>query len=127
MGENQKQDESSESTSSNPMGWMNSKSIIPGLTLILLGSIFLLGNLTGFRINNWWALFILIPAFGSISSGWARYRKVGRFDRSARSQIFSSLFLIFLSAVFLLGLDFSQIWPVFVILAGLGILVGANR
>ena len=127
MSENAKQDEGSDNGKRNPMGWMNSRSIVPGLTLILMGSIFLLSNLTGFRINNWWALFILIPAFGSISAGWARYREVGRFDRSARSQIFSSVFLIFLAAVFLLDLNFSQIWPVFVILTGLGMLVGANK
>ncbi|HQF70732.1 MAG TPA: hypothetical protein PLH39_05580, partial [Promineifilum sp.] len=44
------------------MAWM------PGLGLIAVGVIFLLANFTGFQLHNWWALFILIGAFGAFGS-----------------------------------------------------------
>ena len=119
--------EQSTSTETENSGWMKSNSMLPGLGLILFGSIFLVGNLTGFRLDNWWALFILFPAFGSISAGWSRYRKIGSFDGFARKQLFSSLFLILLSLTFLLNLDFGKIWPAFLILSGFGILFGAGN
>ena len=40
---------------------------VPGVILIGLGVIFLLNNITGFSIDNWWALFIFIPAIGALA------------------------------------------------------------
>ena len=34
-----------------------------GVALIVIGVIFLVANTTNFHLHNWWALFILIPAF----------------------------------------------------------------
>lgn len=97
----------------------------PGVILILIGGLFLLRNLTGYELENWWALFILFPALGNFWGAYESYRQAGSFNRSARSQVFWGLFFTLLSASFLLGIDFGVIWPVFLILGGLGMLLGA--
>lgn len=42
---------------------------IPGIVLIGLGLIFLVQEYFGYQIHNWWALFILIPAFFTLERG----------------------------------------------------------
>ncbi|HMN62375.1 MAG TPA: hypothetical protein PJ988_18560 [Anaerolinea sp.] len=42
--------------------------VVFGVILILLGGLFLLQQYTHFDFRNWWALFILIPAFGAFTS-----------------------------------------------------------
>jgi hypothetical protein len=41
---------------------------LPGMILILLGGIFLAQNYFGATLHNWWALFILIPAIGTLTT-----------------------------------------------------------
>ncbi|MGH2582544.1 MAG: hypothetical protein ACRDFQ_06575 [Anaerolineales bacterium] len=98
---------------------------MPGIILILIGTIFLLRNLTGFELENWWALFILIPALGNFTRAVGLYRSSGQIDRGVRARLFWGLLLTTLSISFLLNLDVGFFWPVFVILAGLGLLLGA--
>jgi len=98
---------------------------MPGVILILVGTIFLLRNITGFELENWWALFILIPALGNFASAYRLYRSSGQIDRGVRARLFWGLLLSTLSISFLLNLDLGYFWPVFVILAGLGFLLGA--
>ncbi|HVP20663.1 MAG TPA: hypothetical protein VMS73_02260, partial [Anaerolineaceae bacterium] len=43
---------------SSSSGW------IFGVVLILIGAAFFLQNFNLLQINNWWALFLLIPAIG---------------------------------------------------------------
>ena len=40
------------------------------VVLIVLGLVFLVQNLTGFTLDNWWALFILIPAVAAFANAW---------------------------------------------------------
>jgi hypothetical protein len=93
--------------------------LVPGLVLILVGSVVLVANFTGVRLQNWWALFILIPALSSFAHGWHRYQKHGRMTRSARGSIAGGLFFTFIAAVFLLGLNWGTVWPVLLILFGI--------
>jgi len=116
-------EESDEQESARPRS--NSGSLLPGLLLVALGTIFLLSNLTSFRLDNWWALFILIPAVQNFSSGLKQYRHSANFDRHVRARFFLAFFFTLLSLAFFLSLDFGLIWPAFLILAGLGILAGA--
>lgn len=102
-----------------------SSSLMPGLFLILLGAIFLANNLTDFRLENWWALFILFPAANNFADAVRTLRADGRLSRKARGQFFWSFFFVLLSAAFLLGFSIGQYWPVFLILAGIGVLLGA--
>ena len=94
-----------------------------GLVLIAVGSLFLLSNFTGFRLNNWWALFILIPAFGSLGNAWHVYRSRGRMTGEAAGSLVGSLAIFFTAAVFLFGWNWGAVWPFYLVIAGLGALV----
>jgi hypothetical protein len=98
---------------------------IGGLILIALGVIFLLQNMSGFQFRNWWALFILIPAFGSLATAWSLSRQAGRFNRPARGALFSGLVLLAITAVFLfeVNLNWNLVWPVVLIVIGLSMLI----
>ena len=96
---------------------------VPGLILIGMGAFFLLRNFTDFELNNWWALFILIPAFGSLGKFMSDYRRTGRIGGEARGALIGGLILLFVAAIFLFGLNWGTVWPVFLIIAGLGALL----
>ena len=97
---------------------------IIGVVLIALGSIFLLSNfLPGVNLTNWWAVFILIPALYNLNQAMRSYRRNGRLTRGGRSALVGGLLLLVVSLIFLLGLDWGVVWPVFIIIAGLGILL----
>lgn len=97
---------------------------VPGVILIAVGVVFLAQNYWGFQLTNWWALFILIPAISSISQAVESYQQAGSFDRKARGHAFWGLFFILLSATFVFGWSFGLMWPVFLILGGLAMLLG---
>ena len=96
---------------------------VPGLVLIGIGVVFLLNNLTGFELHNWWALFILIPAFGSLGNFWRVYRTKGRVDSDARGSLIGAMILFFVAATFLFGWSWAAVWPFFLIIAGIGALL----
>ena len=95
-----------------------------GLALIAIGGIFLIANTTNFHLHNWWALFILLPAFSNFSSAINNYRANGRFTRSGRGSITGGLILTLIASVFLFSLDWGMIWPIFLIIFGVSALVG---
>lgn len=103
----------------------SSMSWIPGLVLIGVGAIFLLNNFTDFRLDNWWALFILIPAFGSLGNFIRAYRAQGGINDEARGSLIGSMILFFVTAIFLFGLNWGLVWPVFLIIGGIGVLLSA--
>jgi len=95
-----------------------------GAVLIILGVIFLVINLTGFSIDNWWAVFILIPAFGSLAAAWRMYQSSGgRFTAAARGPLIGGLILLTVASVFLFDLDWGAIWPVFLIVIAVAVLL----
>src|SRR3954466_6183784 len=96
-----------------------------GFILIALGVIFLAQNF-GYPIpHNWWAFLILIPALGSFAAAWNMYRRSGNeITPPVRGSIIAGLVLTALALVFLLGIDFGKLWPVILILLGLGALFG---
>jgi len=102
-----------------------SKSEFPwfGLVLILLGFIFLAQQFGDFSFYNWWALFILIPAFSAFGSAYGIWRKAGRFNIGVWSTFYGGLFPLVVALIFLFDLDWGDYWPVFVILGGFGMLV----
>jgi hypothetical protein len=95
---------------------------IPGLILIGLGIAFLLGNLTGFELHNWWAVFILIPAVGALARGFDRYRQVGRMDEHVVQALLSGIILVGVAMIFLFNLSWTLFGPVILILIGLSLL-----
>lgn len=97
--------------------------LIGGLMLVLLGLIFLLQNLNLIgRGFNWWALFILIPAFGSLWGAWEIFsRNGGRFTSAVRAPLGGGLIILTVAVMFLLDLDWSDWWPLMVAAPGVAI------
>jgi hypothetical protein len=98
---------------------------LPGIVLILIGGIFLAQNYFGTTLHNWWALFILIPALSALTTAYAFWRD----DHAdwATGPFIAGLGFLLLVAAFLLDLPVGQLWPVFLIIAGLALLVGRRR
>ena len=100
---------------------------IGGVVLIALGIIFLLQN-AGLNIpilRNWWALFILFPAVTSLNRAWQAYQGNGRrFTSHVSGSLVGGLAMTLVAATFLFDISWSLIWPIFLILAGLGALIG---
>ena len=95
---------------------------VGGVVLIVLGLIFLLQNVRGFYLNNWWALFILIPAFGSFVDAWNRYREAGRLSRRVRGAFISGCVLLLVTATFLFNWNWGLVLPILLIIWGVTIL-----
>ncbi|GEM_PF-1353657 len=102
--------------------------IVAGLLLILLGVVYLLQNVVDLAIpiQNWGALFLLIPVFILFERAIRFYRAAGnRLTSGAWGAGFFGMILIVITAVLLFELD-TEIWgPTIIILAGIGILAGA--
>jgi hypothetical protein len=92
------------------------------VVLIALGVIFLVQNYTGAQLGNWWALFILIPASGALAAAWAAWR-AGMHPAAVSGPLIGGLAMLTVAAIFLLELQWSRVWPVFLILAGIGALL----
>jgi hypothetical protein len=99
-----------------PYGW------IGGAILILLGVVFLLQNLNIAFLANWWALFILIPAFGAFAAAWESYRNNGRLTRGGAGSLAGGVLLAILALAFLLNLNVGLFWPLLLIAGGLVLL-----
>lgn len=97
-----------------------------GAILIGVGLLLMLQNLGGFSLENWWALFILIPAIGAFSRAWSGYQDAGgRLTSRVRSALFGGLILVLVTAMFLLNLNWVIFGPLVLILAGVGLLFNA--
>ncbi len=97
---------------------------IGGIVLILIGAYFLFGNLLGFAlVGNWWAAFIFIPAVYSLARAYEDYHDNGHMTERGRSNLIGGLMIGTVGFIFLFGLNFGNLWPVFLIIIGVGILL----
>ncbi len=96
-----------------------------GIILIVLGVIFLLQNFSQFHLNNWWALFILIPALGSFADAWNIYRQTGRLNRRVRGELISGCVFSLVTATFLFNWSWGVILPILLILWGVSLLLNS--
>lgn len=101
-------------------------SLMTGIVLIVVGGLFLLNTLNGFVLNNWWALFILIPALKNLSSTWRSFQRHGRFTHASRGSLIGGLILSLVSLTFLFNLSWGMIWPIFLIIIGFGSILTAK-
>jgi hypothetical protein len=99
--------------------------VVGALMLIAVGCAFLLNNMGMLDFgDHWWALFILIPAFGSFATAFAIYQNAGgRLTAAARGSLFGGLVLSGLACIFLFDLNFLKLWPILIIVAGVGALI----
>ena len=99
---------------------------IIGTVLIALGVVFILQNMGALNLQNWWALFILIPALGSFGASYAEYRNNGgRLNARVRGSLISGLVFTALTAFFLFNLNIGLLLPIVLILAGVGLLINS--
>jgi hypothetical protein len=96
---------------------------IGGAILILLGVVLLLQNLGVPFLANWWALFILIPAFWAFVAAWDSYQDHGRLTRGGAGALAGGILLTILALIFLINLNLGLFWPVLLIVGGLVLLV----
>jgi MFS family permease len=99
--------------------------LVSGLALIALGVVLLLNNAGVLTVNfltNWWALFILLPAIGAFVAAYESWRRARAVTGNVISNIVGGLILTFVAGMFLFNLDWGVFWPVFIILAGVGVL-----
>jgi hypothetical protein len=102
------------------LGWL------AGLILIVIGTLYLL-NIMGLLpdMNNWWALFILLPAVAMLSAALGAYRRNGgQWTPGVVGPVLGGLLLAGLSAALLFGFDYNWLWPLFLIAGGLLLLFG---
>jgi cation transport ATPase len=105
-----------QSTGGRRRGW------IVGVILILVGVVILLQQVGIPFPTNWWALFILIPAFGGFAGAWESYQNNGRLTRGGAGSLVGAGLLTILALAFLLNLSVGLFWPVFLIVGGLMLL-----
>jgi hypothetical protein len=98
---------------------------IGGTILILLGVILLARNFGFILPRNWWALFLLIPAFGSFASARSMYQRAGQMTAAVRGAIVGGLILLLLTFLFLIEFDWGKYWPVILILLGVAVIGGS--
>lgn len=99
--------------------------LILGVILVLLGIVFLVQNVTDVDLGNWnwWALFILIPAIASLGAAWRVYQSQGRFVPAVRGPLVGGLVLLLVATILLFDLDWGTMWPLFLVIAGVGALL----
>jgi hypothetical protein len=105
--------------------WTNPRWLVGGV-LILAGVLVFIFTLTGFALHNWWALFILIPAGGSLLTAHRIYVTNDRkLTAASRGSLIGGAILLLVTLIFLLELPWDKTWPIFLILVGVGVLIGA--
>ncbi len=91
---------------------------ISGVTFIIIGILFLLSNYDIISLGSrWWALFFLIPISFLAQDIWRmRGKPLG-------GSFIGALTLTVIMLIFLLRLHWGVVWPVFIIIGGLAILL----
>ena len=89
-----------------------------GALLIVLGVALLFENLGIPFLTNWWALFILIPAFWAFVGAWERYKAGGRLTRAVAGSLTGGVLLTLLALVFLFNVGLGVYWPLLLIVGG---------
>jgi hypothetical protein len=99
---------------------------VGGAILIGLGIVLMLQNTGTILLNNWWALFILLPAAGAFGNAWRTYQSSGgHLTAPARASFIGGIAFTLVAAIFLFNLNWTILGPVLIILVGIGIFINA--
>ena len=95
-----------------------------GVGIVIVGAVFLARNFGwDFPLpDRWWAIFILIPAAAALVSAARYFRVDGRFSSRAIGSATAGVLMLATALILFLDLDWGQVWPIMVIIVGLGIL-----
>lgn len=98
-----------------------------GIILVLLGVLLWLQNMNAVTISNWWALFILLPAFGALASAWRMYSRQQEVSAGVISSFFFGVVLLGVVVVFVFNLTlyWGIVLPVLLIFGGVSMLLPA--
>ncbi|MCP4425251.1 MAG: hypothetical protein GY803_12215 [Chloroflexi bacterium] len=120
-----KQDVVGRETQAKRLSWFD----LGGAALLFIGLLFAAINLGGIgRLENWWGLFILLPAVLFLGLGWNARSGDGRFPFLARVSFGSGLIVFTVAAMFLLDLNWGRWWPLMITVPGMSlILIGGGR
>jgi cation transport ATPase len=89
-----------------------------GALLVVVGAILLLRDSFGVRFQNWWVVFLLVPAAVFLYRAYGAYQTSGSFDREVARHATPGLVLVIVSVVFLFGLSWNLMGPVLLIFLG---------
>jgi hypothetical protein len=99
-----------------------------GSFLVGLGVILFVLNGLRISMENWWALFILLPAFALFYGGHVIRRKGnGRLPFLARFNFALGLIIAVVAVMFLINLDWSLWWPLMLVTPGLSMLIAGGQ
>lgn len=102
---------------------------LAGVVLIAVGLYLLFSNVGGWQFNNWWAVFILIPAIGALYRAWQAFQgSDGQITSGVTRPAVGGLILLLVALTFLFGLDWGLLGPIILVLLGVGgLLAGLAR
>lgn len=100
--------------------------VIAGV-MILVGLVLVGANVMGLTFNNWWALFMLIPAFFLLGSVWQSYREHGRLTSQCTGSLIAGLATLTMVAIFLFNLSWSTLWPLAFVFGGIAVLLSGRK
>jgi len=100
---------------------------IVAVILILVGIGLLVSNFTSFTFDNWWALFLLIPAIAMLRNVWVDYQENGRLTSKCTGPLIGGLAILVTVVIFLFNLSWSGLWPLAFVFGGIAVLLSSRR
>lgn len=108
-------------------GGMWNNSSFMAIIFIIAGVALIVGNITGFKFDNWWVLFMLIPVGMFAQNIYRDYQANGRITSHSTGSIIVILAILAGAAVFLFeAVTWSMIWPIGLVIAGLSMFLGSR-
>jgi hypothetical protein len=102
-------------------------SIVMAVVFIVAGVALIVGNITGFGFQNWWALFMFIPIGMFAQNIYQDYQANGRITRQSTGSIIVILSILAGAAVFLFEtITWGMVWPIGLIITGLSMYLGSR-
>lgn len=101
---------------------------ILALVVIWLGIVFILQQMNLVTLDfNWWAIFILIPGAWLLLSACAAYLKTDGWTQRTRIPLIGGVMLLLVGNIFIFNLDWGKVWPLFLIVPAMLMLLGFMR
>ena len=99
-----------------------------GLSLVVLGGALFLLSVLQVSFDNWWALFVLMPALALFLGGRVVPRgRNGRFSLLSRLLFASALVVLVVALMFMVNLNWSVWWPLMLVAPGSALLIVGGR